>query len=118
MPMFRPGCCFSSLIRGHVAVDQGRVLPASRGEGSGDDVLRRVVHLVGHAAGLTAEGGGEPLIGHPAEQHGVVFGHQGADGLAYLVVEVRPGPLLRCLHDTIQRDEQARGYLSHGSGPF
>ena len=70
------------------------------------------------AGGFTlGPGAGEAVVGLATEQHGVGRAEGGIHGSTHLVVEVREVPLVGCLDDAVERDEQACGDLPHDRLP-
>src|SRR5438093_3524034 len=96
--------------------DQLGVPPGDRLHGRGDNKLWGVVEVVCVRTvfgGLVRPVSGEDLVRPPAQQKGVRRGHPLAGHLPHFVCEVGDGPILRRLHNAVQRHHQRRNDLSH-----
>src|SRR3989441_8870228 len=96
--------------------DQFGVPPGDRLQGRGDNKLWGVVEVIcvrTVVGGLVRPVSGEDLVRPPAQQKGVRRGHPLAGHLPYFVYEVGSAPILRRLHNAVQRHHQRRNDLSH-----
>src|SRR5215208_4093249 len=118
--MSLPGCSLSleiSYLLGDVVPYQGRVLPLEGLlEGRRDHVLPDAVHPRGDRVLIRVLVGPERrplLVEDAAHEHGVRGGHRRPDCISHLVVEVWEVPLLRRLHDAVQRHDLRCDHFPH-----
>src|SRR2546428_6058576 len=96
--------------------DQLGFSPGDGLKGRGDNKLWCFVEVIcvrTVVGGLVRPVSGEDLVRPPAQQKGVRRGHPLAGHLPHLVCEVGSGPILRRLHNAVQRHHQRRNDLSH-----
>src|SRR5215216_8187045 len=104
-------------LLGDVVPYQGRVLPLQGLlEGRRDHVLPDAVHLRGDRVlirVLLRPKRRPLLVEDAAHEHGVRGGHRRPDCIPHLIIEVWEVPLLRRLHDAVQRYELRCDHFPH-----